>query len=62
MFQDIAILVFLLVLCLYSYTEDNSNRSNKFLDALEVIVIFTVGVAIGCEVLLMIYTIYEGIR
>ena len=61
-FQDLTILIFLLVLCLFSYTEGNSDRSSQFLDILEILVIVCIGVAIGCEVLLMIYTIYFSVK
>ena len=60
LFQDIAILVFLIVLCIFSYTEGDKNRSSQLLDSLEIIVIIAIGVAICCEVLLMLYTIFES--
>jgi predicted membrane protein len=61
LFQEAAILVFLVVLCLFNYAENTELRHSKTFEVLEIVVIVAVIFAIACEILLMIYTIYDAI-
>ena len=60
--QEVAILVFLVVLTIFSFSKTEGENQSKTLDGLEILVIVAVIFAIACEVLLMIYTIYDALR
>ena len=62
LFQELAILVFLLVLCLFSSAENSNVRTSSSFMSLEFVVIVAMIVAVICEVLLMLYIIYDLLR
>jgi hypothetical protein len=59
LFQELAILVFLVVLCVFSLQQKQDITSSRLSWGLEFVVIITVTKAISCEALLMVYRMYE---
>ena len=59
LFQELAILVFLVVLCVFSLQQKQDIISSRLSWGLEFVVIITVTIAITCEALLMVYRMYE---
>lgn len=63
--QESAILVFLLVLTIFAFTSISSStnfQETKTFDVLEITVIVAVVVAIGCELIVIFYTVFDSIR
>jgi hypothetical protein len=50
------------VLCIFSFSEGHELRQASSMKGLEVVVIVAVIVAISCEVMLMIYTLYVSLK
>lgn len=60
LFQEAAILIFLVVLTIFSFLKNSGTGKSKTFDILEVLVIVAVSVAMACEIILMIYTIFDA--
>ena len=60
--QEVAILVFLVVLTIFSFTKTADGKQSKTMDNLEILVIVAVSFAMACEIILMIYTIFDAVR
>jgi hypothetical protein len=58
-FQEAAILIFLVVLAIFSFLKNSGVNDSNTLEALEMLVIVAVIVAVACEIIMMIYTIFD---
>ena len=61
LFQELAILVFLLVLCIFSFAQNSDVRTSQSFEGLVFVVIVSMLIAVACEVLLMVYTIFNAL-
>lgn len=62
MFQEVAILTFLVVLTAFAIFKSQQFRESKFYSLLEWVVIVGIGVAIGAELISVFWTIYGAIK
>ena len=62
LFQEFAILVFVMVLSLFSLAQNSNLRKSSTFTSLEYTVIVAMIAAVICELLLMIYIIYAVLR
>lgn len=61
LFQELAIVVFLIVLCIFSFAQNSDFKTTRSFDRLEYVVIVAIMIAIGCEALAMVYTLYDAV-
>ena len=60
-FQELAILVFLVVLCIFSFVQNSTLKNSVSFERLDLVVIVAILIAIGCEVMSMIYTLFDAL-